>query len=91
MDENAKTEPAPPDEAFVRLAYDAWWLALGGMVPMGMAPPARLPTFDQLSSHVRGAWDAAIGALVVVEGEREPESEEDLEELTRPDPMKPTA
>lgn len=89
-DENAKTEPAPVDEDFVRRAYDAWWGYLEGMVPMGMAPPARLPTFDQLSSHVRGAWDAAIGALVSVEGELEPESEEDLEELTKPD-SKPVA
>ena len=68
-EEEKKTEPAPPDEAFVRIAYDAWWAALGGMVPAGMSTPHRLPTFDQLSSHVRGAWDAAIGALVVVDGE----------------------
>lgn len=60
----------------VQVAYEAWSNALGGMVPAGFTTPYRLPDFEQLSTHVRSAWDAAVAAI---EPPEEPEVTVDLE------------
>jgi hypothetical protein len=78
MDEAKETDLVEHDpdlglENATRAAYEAWSEALGGMVPTGFSVPYALPKFDQLTTHVRQAFEAAV--LEVVAHVTEPVSD----------------